>query len=53
VNGGAFQQVGNLTALPAYSDADVKRGNQYRYQINAVDQRNNTSERSAPVTVTY
>ena len=53
VNGGPFQQVGDLTALPAYSDADVKRGNQYRYQINAVDQRNNTSERSAPVTVTY
>jgi len=53
VNGGAFQQVGNLTALPAYSDTDVKRGNQYRYQINAIDQRGNPSGRSAPVTVTY
>jgi hypothetical protein len=53
VNGGPFEQVGNLTALPAYSDADVKRGKQYRYQINAVDQRGNMSDRSAPVTVTY
>ena len=53
VNGAPFQQVGNLTVLPAYSDADVKRGNQYRYQINAVDQRGNASDRSAPVTVTY
>jgi hypothetical protein len=53
VNGGPFQQVGTLTELPAYSDADVKRGNQYRYQIDAIDQRGNVSDRSAAVTVKY
>jgi hypothetical protein len=53
INGGPSQQIGKLTELPTYSDSDVKHGNQYRYQINAVDQHNNPSERSAPVTVTY
>jgi hypothetical protein len=53
VNGGAFQRIGDLTTLPTYGDKDVKRGNKYGYQVNAIDQRGNPSERSAPVEVAY
>lgn len=52
-NGGPFKRIGDLTALPTYSDKDVKRGNRYRYQVNAIDQRGNPSNRSAPIEVSY
>jgi hypothetical protein len=53
VNGEPFKRIGDLRTLPTYSDKDVKRGNRYRYQVNAIDQRGNLSERSAPVEVSY
>jgi hypothetical protein len=53
VNGGPFQRIGDLATLPTYSDKGVQHGNRYRYQVNAIDQRGNLSERSAPVEVNY
>jgi len=48
-----FQRVGDLVALPTYSDKDVQSGKKYQYQISAVDERNNESGRSSPVEVTF
>ncbi len=53
MNGGPFKRIGDLTTLPTYSDRDVKRGNKYSYQVNAIDQRGNPSDRSAGVEVSY
>lgn len=53
VDGGAYQGVGGLLTLPAYSDHQVEHGKTYRYQVSAVDQKNNPSDRSAPVQVSY
>ncbi len=53
VNGGPYQGVGGLLTLPAYSDHQVEHGKTYRYRVNAVDQKNNPSDRSAPVEVNY
>ncbi len=53
VNDGPYQGVGGLLTLPAYSDHQVEHGKTYRYQVSAVDQKNNASDRSAPVQVSY
>jgi hypothetical protein len=53
VDGGPYQGVGGVLTLPAYSDHQVEHGKTYRYQVSAVDQKNNTSDRSAPVQVSY
>jgi hypothetical protein len=53
VDGAPFARIGNLLNIPAYSDKDVQAGKKYSYQISAVDLRNNESDRSAPVTVTF
>ena len=47
VNGGAFERQGDLIALPTYSDHKVEHGKTYRYEISAVDQKNNESARSS------
>ncbi len=53
VDGGAFERLGDIVNLPAFSDRQVVHGKTYRYQISAIDQKNNQSERSAPVEVTF
>jgi len=53
VDGGPYQQVGDLLTVPTYSDRDVQHGKTYRYQINAVDQKGNPSDRSVPIQVSY
>jgi fibronectin type 3 domain-containing protein len=39
--------------LPTYSDKDVQQGKKYRYEVSAIDERNNESNRSAAVAVTF
>jgi hypothetical protein len=53
IAGQSFERIGNLVALPTYSDKDVQTGKQYQYQVSAVDERNNESARSSPVEVTF
>lgn len=53
VDGGAFERLGDMANLPALSDRQVVHGKTYRYQITAIDQKNNESERSAPVEVAF
>lgn len=53
VDDGPFQRVGNLVGLPTYSDKDVQQGKKYRYEVSAIDERNNESNRSAAVAVTF
>jgi len=53
VSGGPFEGVGGLLNLPAYSDRNVEHGKSYRYQVSAVDQKNNTSERSVTAEASY
>ncbi len=53
VNGGPFETVGDLLTLPDYSDRNVEHGKTYRYQVSAVDQKNNSSERSVTAEVSY
>lgn len=53
VNGGPSQKIGSLLTVPAYSDHDVEHGKTYRYQVSAVDQKNNESAQSAPAEVSY
>lgn len=52
-NGGPFERQGNLVAVPTFSDSKVEHGKTYRYAISAIDQKNNTSEKSAPVEVAF
>jgi hypothetical protein len=51
--GGAFERVGGLITLPTYSDKDVQRGKKYRYQVSAIDERNNESPRSAALDASF
>jgi fibronectin type 3 domain-containing protein len=53
VNGGPYQQIGGLQTLPTFSDHQVERGKTYSYELNSVDQKNNLSDKSAPVEVHY
>ena len=52
-NGAPFQQLGDLVTLPTLSDRRVEHGKTYRYEVSAVDKKNNQSERSAPREVTF
>ncbi len=46
IDKGAFQQIGGLLTVPNYSDNNVQHGHTYRYQVDAIDQKNNVSARS-------
>ena len=46
VDGAAFEKVGDVN-LPAYSDKTAQPGHAYRYQVTAIDQSGNESDRSA------
>lgn len=53
VDGGAFARAGDLVTLPTYSDRQVEHGKSYRYEVSAVDQKNNESAKSSPAEVTF
>lgn len=47
VNGGALERQGGLVSVPTFSDRNVEHGKTYRYEVSAVDQKNNESAKSA------
>jgi hypothetical protein len=53
VGGSPFERLGPLIALPLYSDRAVQAGKLYRYQVSAVDKKNNESQKSAPVEAAF
>ena len=53
VDNGPYQQAGGLLTVPTFSDRDVQHGKVYHYQINSVDQKNNSSVKSDPIQVSY
>ena len=48
---GAMEKVGDVSAVPSFSDRKVEAGKTYRYAVSAMDQAGNESPRSAPVDV--
>ncbi len=52
-NKGPFMVVGELTALPTFSDRKAEHGRTYQYAVSAVDNKNNESDKSKPVEVTF
>jgi fibronectin type 3 domain-containing protein len=53
VNGAPFERQGALVGLPAFSDRKVEHGKTYRYEISAVDKKNNESDKSAPAEAAF
>jgi hypothetical protein len=53
VNGGVYERQGGLVTLPTYSDTHVEHGKLYRYDVSAVDQKGNESNRSAGAQVSF
>jgi hypothetical protein len=53
VDGGAWERQGGLIVLPAYSDAHVEHGKNYRYQVSSIDQKGNESAKSAAAEVKF
>lgn len=53
VNGGPFERQGGLIVWPAYSDAHVEHGKTYRYEVSAIDQKNNESDKSPAAEVKF
>ena len=50
---GPFTAVSGMLSLPTFSDRKVEHGHTYRYVVSSIDQKNNESDRSAPVEVAY
>lgn len=53
VSGGPFERQGNLLTLPNYSDHNVEHAKTYRYEVSAVDQKNNESGKSSAAEATF
>jgi hypothetical protein len=53
VDGGPFTRQGDMLTLPTYSDHNVEHGKTYRYEVSAVDQKNNESGKSAAAEVSF
>jgi fibronectin type 3 domain-containing protein len=53
VNGSPFERQAELVTLPTYSDRHVERGKTYRYEVSAVDKKNNESGKSAPAEANF
>jgi hypothetical protein len=47
-DGGAFEKIADLIPAPAYSDSKIEPGKKYRYEVTAVDMKNNESAHSTP-----
>jgi fibronectin type 3 domain-containing protein len=52
-DGAPFERQGTLVPLPAYSDRKLEHGKTYRYEISAIDKKNNESDKSAPAEATF
>lgn len=52
VDNGAFEKVASLIPAATYHDANVQAGKTYRYQVSAVDQLNNESQRCMAISIT-
>jgi hypothetical protein len=48
---GAMEKVGDVSAVPSYSDRKVEHGKTYRYAISAFDQAGNESTKSAAIEI--
>lgn len=48
-----YERIGELTAVPNFSDIHVEHGKTYQYRVSAVDQAGNESARSEAVSVTF
>jgi fibronectin type 3 domain-containing protein len=53
VNNGPFERQGEILSVPAFSDRNVQHGKTYRYEVSAVDQKNNESGKSAAAQVAF
>ena len=53
VGNGPLEPLGNPVNLPTFSDRKVEHGKTYRYAISAIDIKNNESERSTVVEVSF
>jgi hypothetical protein len=53
VNGGPFERQGPLLGVPTFSDHHVEHGKTYRYQVSAMDQKNNESAKSAAAQASF
>jgi hypothetical protein len=49
---GPFSKIGEMVAIPSYSDRGVEHGKTYRYAVSAIDKTGNESARSGPVEAT-
>ncbi|MBV9265500.1 MAG: hypothetical protein JO061_04950, partial [Acidobacteriaceae bacterium] len=49
VGGSALERQNGLVNIPAFSDHAVEHGKTYRYQVSAIDQKDNEGDKSAPV----
>jgi fibronectin type 3 domain-containing protein len=49
---GPFEKIGEMVAVPSYSDRGVEHGKTYRYAVSAIDKSGNESARSGPVEAT-
>lgn len=48
VNGGSFERIGDMLALPTYADHAVEHGKAYRYEVSSISQKGYESAKSAP-----
>ena len=53
VGGGALEPLGAPVNLPTFSDRKVEHGKTYRYAISSIDLKNNESDKSAVVEVSF
>jgi hypothetical protein len=53
INNSPLERLGPMTNLPLYSDHAVETGKVYRYQVSAVDKKNNESDKSAAAEATF
>jgi fibronectin type 3 domain-containing protein len=52
-NKGAYERQGTMINVPAYTDKQVQHGKTYSYQVSAVDQKGNESEKSSATEVSF
>lgn len=53
VGDGPFTRLGDLVSLPSFSDRAIEHGKTYRYEISAIDQKDNESAKSAAAAVPF
>lgn len=53
VNGGPFERQDGLLSVPTFSDHHVEHGKTYRYEVSAIDQKNNESDKSAAAQASF